>query len=1350
MCTLLAAGAGFARAQVAGTVDPSFSGGTTFNSDPQSVVVQDNGKIVIGGAFETIDGQARNRMARLLPNGVLEDLSTFNPGNSFATYSVQCLAGLPDGKVLAGGYFMLSRLLPDGSVDPSFNSGATIAYDGSSTLYCIAVQADGKILIGGEFTTVDHQSRNGIARLLPDGSVESTATFNAGTGADGGSIHSMALQEDGKIIIVGEFTSINGQPRRNIARLNPDGTLESTATFQALPGFSGPVSIVALQADGKILAGGYGFSAVHGQSRHGIVRLNADGSLEDTFNPGNIDAPMSIVVQTDGKILAGGYSFVRLLPGGLPEPVASFNPAAGSGTRINGIALRPDGKIVLAGSNMIFNGQPKRWLAQLTNDPAAQSLAVSGTSTVTWNRSGSAPEVGQVTFALSTDTGVTWTPLGRGSRIPGGWQLNGPTLPHTGLLRAQGRVSGGNRNESSGVTELVAPFTLTENTAPEISLEQPAFSVLSTGGNRDFGMVQTGDTAELSFVIRNTGTAPLTGIGLSLSGPDASQFTLVSTPPVSVQTGTEALLKVRFSPVSSGLKNAILRLGSNDADEETIDITLTGSGSLLPIAEITVREPNGPSIVSGETRDLGTLPVGTPGGMQVNITNEGVGNLTGLQATIDGPDSDMFSLTTAPESPLGPGGGTRLHVRFLPSRGGAISATLHIASNDRDENPFDIKLTGYGTGIDPSFILPVLDGDIGSVVVLPSGKLLVGGGFTTAGGASHRYIARLEKDGALDPSFTYGAAGRVEFLSVLPDGRIVIGTEAGIERILENGTPDPSFTSPSQETGYGGGIQSDGRMLYWKSGGTPNSYIVGRLNSDGSPDTGFTTGITTSSPLLTMGANDQFAVPGSLLSLMFSNYTGFLNNYSRDGGLAEGGQYFYTGRPNQPTWVNFVAPLDGGGYAIGGQLGPNYYFTAAPTNGAVSSALGQADGKLLIAGSFTQVGNTVVAGIARTDSSGSVDPGFIGANAKTFLTMQEDGKVLVFTQGGSFQRLLNTPATQSLSATSSSRVQWLRGGSSPAALGVTFDVSTDGGSNWTKLGNGTFMPAARGWELNGLNLPASGILRARARIAGVYNKLGVVESRAAFGINASPEIVIEQTPGTALVSGSGVPFQFGPVAAGNSASLTFTIRNTGFGDLTGLALSRVTPAGMPGDFTITGPAVTSLAHDASATFTVAFTPVAAGNHSLILTLASNDADESAFVLSFEGSLATQSELWRKQNFDTFSNTGTAADLADPDGDGIPNLLEFATGSNPLAKNPATGTLVKNGGVLEFTWSRLKATTAELTCRVEWSETPDGIWRVAGVSEPVVVSDDGVTQVMKSEVPPGTTGRRFVRLKVLRN
>ena len=199
MCTLLAAGAGFARAQVAGTVDPSFSGGTTFNSDPQSVVVQDNGKIVIGGAFETIDGQARNRMARLLPNGVLEDLSTFNPGNSFATYSVQCLAGLPDGKVLAGGYFMLSRLLPDGSVDPSFNSGATIAYDGSSTLYCIAVQADGKILIGGEFTTVDHQSRNGIARLLPDGSVESTATFNAGTGADGGSIHSMALQEDGKL-----------------------------------------------------------------------------------------------------------------------------------------------------------------------------------------------------------------------------------------------------------------------------------------------------------------------------------------------------------------------------------------------------------------------------------------------------------------------------------------------------------------------------------------------------------------------------------------------------------------------------------------------------------------------------------------------------------------------------------------------------------------------------------------------------------------------------------------------------------------------------------------------------------------------------------------------------------------------------------------------------------------------------------------------------------------------------------------------------------------------------------------------------------------------------------------------
>ncbi len=95
---------------------------------------------------------------------------------------------------------------------------------------CLIVQPDGKILLGGYFSTVNGQSRNGIARLNPNGSLESTGTFNPGTGVSGGpfDVESMALQANGKILLAGHFSSVNGQARNGIARLNPNGSVEST------------------------------------------------------------------------------------------------------------------------------------------------------------------------------------------------------------------------------------------------------------------------------------------------------------------------------------------------------------------------------------------------------------------------------------------------------------------------------------------------------------------------------------------------------------------------------------------------------------------------------------------------------------------------------------------------------------------------------------------------------------------------------------------------------------------------------------------------------------------------------------------------------------------------------------------------------------------------------------------------------------------------------------------------------------------------------------------------------------------------------------------------------------------
>jgi uncharacterized delta-60 repeat protein len=136
-------------------------------------------------------------------------------------------------------------------------------------------QPDGKIVLGGEFTSVAGQPRNRIARLNPDGSLD--ASFNPGAG---GTVNALAIQPDGKIVLGDGFWSVGGQSRNHIARVNPDGSLD--AAFN--PNADSSVNALAIQPNGKIVLGG-SFMSVGGQARHGFARLNADGTLDSSFPP---------------------------------------------------------------------------------------------------------------------------------------------------------------------------------------------------------------------------------------------------------------------------------------------------------------------------------------------------------------------------------------------------------------------------------------------------------------------------------------------------------------------------------------------------------------------------------------------------------------------------------------------------------------------------------------------------------------------------------------------------------------------------------------------------------------------------------------------------------------------------------------------------------------------------------------------------------------------------------------------------------------------------------------------------------------------------------------------------------
>jgi uncharacterized delta-60 repeat protein len=226
-----------------------------------AIAVQADGKILVGGAFTNVGGMVRSNIARLHVDGRVD--TSFNPGMDPTFIGVIHLIVQPDGKILVGGNFRmlggqavtnLGRLNVDGSVDASFHPPGGLGGN------ALALQADGKILVGGKFALA---GRQGLVRLNADGSLDDLSVFGNNSVVD-----SLAVQPDGKILVGGSFTLMAGQTRLNLGRLLPDGTLDSVFN----PGAHGQVQSLAVQPDGRILVGGM-FTMLGGQPRAKIGRL---------------------------------------------------------------------------------------------------------------------------------------------------------------------------------------------------------------------------------------------------------------------------------------------------------------------------------------------------------------------------------------------------------------------------------------------------------------------------------------------------------------------------------------------------------------------------------------------------------------------------------------------------------------------------------------------------------------------------------------------------------------------------------------------------------------------------------------------------------------------------------------------------------------------------------------------------------------------------------------------------------------------------------------------------------------------------------------------------------------------
>ncbi|MDO7884562.1 IPT/TIG domain-containing protein [Hymenobacter cheonanensis] len=335
-----------------GSPDATFSTGTGatagFNNTVNSAALQADGKLLVGGFFTTYQGAPANGLIRLNPDGSPD--ATFNTGAGFTggKVGVNSLVVQPDGKILLGGDFTtyqgapangLIRLNPDGSPDATFNTGAGLSGVVNNTVVnSIVVQPDGKVLLGGDFTTYQGVTATRLIRLNADGSRD--ASFATGSSFNS-TVNALALQADGKVLVGGGFSQY-------IARLNPDGSPD--ATFTPGSAITSTVNYLALQADGKILV--VGTFNTTASPVNNIARLNATGSLDGTFNAGGSGfdkGARRVLVQSDGNLLVAGGQFttyngapaprlIRLNPNGSPNtaptPVsgATFTFSPGSTT----------------------------------------------------------------------------------------------------------------------------------------------------------------------------------------------------------------------------------------------------------------------------------------------------------------------------------------------------------------------------------------------------------------------------------------------------------------------------------------------------------------------------------------------------------------------------------------------------------------------------------------------------------------------------------------------------------------------------------------------------------------------------------------------------------------------------------------------------------------------------------------------------------------------------------------------------------------------------------------------------------------------------------------------------------
>lgn len=710
--------------------DIGFENGDGANGSILRSIKQADGKIIIGGNFSKFNGISKSGLARLNTDGSLD--FSFDSGSVFTYYSdIKSINIQNDEKILVSGYTGIYggfvRLNIDGTLDTTFNS----LFD-SNEVYCAEVQADGKIIVGGKFASYNGIQRNNILRLNNDGSLDTS--FNPGLGALYGlaelnypytsntKITNINIRPDGKIIIIGNFTAYNGVSRAHIAKLNEDGSLD--LSFDPGVGFGfdnnnnniGVVNSISIQNDGKLIIGG-GFNSYNGTTANGLIRLNIDGSIDNNFNVGP------------------GFSYVF-------TSIITNNTNLLQGI-INCTLIRDDGKIVVGGEFSNYNWINRKNVALLNSDGSLDTSFVASTGPSYSNYN-----------AINYD-GKVFSLI---SQPNNNFILSGD-------FKKFDNISIGNiaRVNSNSTIDLTFNISTGFNGVGKCSLIQPDGKIIVTGGN--FSIYNGYESRGIVRLHQNgsidTGFNVGSGIYDSYFGEGSSIISMA------IQTDGKIIIGGQFDKFNEIIVNKFARLNPDGSIDNTFINSISSilSSNSYSINKIAI-QPDNKILVCGSS-NLGYL----------------------IRLNSDGSQDISFNLTNTTSN--------KKTFFELQSDGKIIYYVGNSIKRINSDGSIDTSFTS-------STITSNYNEPIKTLSIQPDGKILIGGEFVSINGISiPNNIARLNSNGSLDVGFnTNLSTFDVEsvFTSKIQiDNKILIGTKSStgnsLIRLNQNGSLDLTFNS---------------------------------------------------------------------------------------------------------------------------------------------------------------------------------------------------------------------------------------------------------------------------------------------------------------------------------------------------------------------------------------------------------------------------------------------------------------------------------------------------------------------------------------------------------------------------